>query len=166
MSHRRPKGPANAGFYALFVAGLLTASCAPSVDLRQALQVTDVSTGWFDAGIVDGKNKLVPSLTFRLRNGSGAEVEGVALNVVFRDSGTAEIHEEVFKQRVALDNRQTELITVRSQIGHTGDPPQTRLEMLQHSGFHDLDAEIMVRQAAAQWVQLHKVRVERKLLTQ
>ena len=45
-----------------------SAACTQEVDLKQALQVTDVTTGWFDAGIVDGKNKLVPSITFRLRN--------------------------------------------------------------------------------------------------
>ena len=44
----------------VLVAGSI--SCGPRVDLKQALQVTDVSTGWFDAGIVDGKNKLVPSI--------------------------------------------------------------------------------------------------------
>jgi hypothetical protein len=38
--------------------------------------------------------------------------------------------------------------------------------MLQHSLFRDIDVTIMVRQASAQWVELHRVRVERKLLTQ
>jgi hypothetical protein len=151
---------------ALMVAGLFTASCAGNVDLKQALQVTDVTTGWFDAGIVAGKNKLVPSVTFRLRNASGAEVAAVPLNVVFRYADTSEIHEEVFKQRIPFDNKQTEPITVRAQNGHTAEPPQTRLDMLQHSAFRDMDAVIMVRQAAAQWVQLHQVRIERKLLTQ
>ena len=35
---------------------------------HHGLQVQDVSTGWFDAGIVNGQNKLVPSITFRLKN--------------------------------------------------------------------------------------------------
>ena len=30
---------------------------------QQTLQVTDVAGGWHDVGIVDGKNKLVPSLS-------------------------------------------------------------------------------------------------------
>ena len=42
----------------LFV--LTTVSCSPPVDLSKGLQVQVVSTGWLDAGIVDGKNKLVP----------------------------------------------------------------------------------------------------------
>ena len=41
-------------FFALVCAG-----CGPDVDLTKALHVEVVSTGWFDAGIVNGQNKLV-----------------------------------------------------------------------------------------------------------
>jgi hypothetical protein len=149
----------------LFVACLALSACSPRVDLKEALQVTDLSTGWFDAGIVDGKNKLVPSISFRLINTADADLDAVGLNVVFRLADNDEIHEEIFKQRVPFDNKQTELIIVRSQNGFTGDPPQTRLEMLQHSQFRDMDVVIMARQSSAQWVELHRVRVERTLLT-
>lgn len=149
----------------LFVACLALSACSQRVDLKEALQVTDLSTGWFDAGIVDGKNKLVPSISFRLINTAEADLDAVGLNVVFRLADNDEIHEEVFKQRVPFANKQTELIIVRSQNGFTGDPPQTRLEMLQHSQFRDMDVVIMARQTSAQWVELHRVRVERTLLT-
>lgn len=149
----------------LVVACLVVSACTPRVDLKEALEITDVSTGWFDAGIVDGKNKLVPSISFRLVNTADEELDAVGLNVVFRLADTDEIHEEIFKQRVPFDSKQTELIIVRSQNGFTGDPPQTRLEMLQHSQFRDMDVVIMARQTSAQWVELHRVRVERTLLT-
>ena len=144
---------------------LLLAACSQPVDLKTSLQVTDVATGWFDAGIVDGKNKLVPSITFRLANGTDADLPYVSLNLIFRYADNGETHEEVFKQRVPFDNKQTELLTIRSQTGHTGDPPQTRQQMLQHSAFRDMDAVILVRQSASQWVELHRVRVERQLVT-
>ena len=48
----------------LLAASLATASCSAGADVGKALQVIDVSTGWFDAGIVNGQNKLVPSVTF------------------------------------------------------------------------------------------------------
>jgi hypothetical protein len=148
------------------VAGcLFLAACGSRVDLKDALQVTDVSTGWYDAGVVDGKNKLVPSISFRLINSADADLDAIGLNVVFRLADTDEIHEEIFKQRVPFENKQTELIIVRSQNGFTGDPPQSRLEMLQHSQFRDMDVVIMARQTSAQWVELHRVRVERTLLT-
>lgn len=161
QSRLRPQAIASC----LFVACLALSSCSPRVDLKESMQVTDVSTGWFDAGIVDGKNKLVPSISFRLINTAEADLDAVGLNVVFRLADNDEIHEEVFKQRVPFDNKQTELIIVRSQNGFTGDPPQTRLEMLQHSQFRDMDVVIMARQTSAQWVELHRVRVERTLLT-
>ena len=149
----------------LLAAGLLVAGCGPRVDLKQALQVTEVSTGWFDAGIVDGKNKLVPSVSFRLTNTADAEVDYVALNVAFRYATTDEIHEEVFKQRVPFENKQSELIVVRSQNGHVGEPPQSRQEMLQNSNFTDMVAVILARQSASRWVELHRIPVERTLLT-
>ena len=60
------------------------ASCNRSVDIKQALEVVDASSGWYDAGIVDGKNKIVPSVTFQLRKKPGADLSVIALNVAFR----------------------------------------------------------------------------------
>lgn len=153
------------GRFLLAAALLAVAACAPAIDVKQALQVADVSTGYFDAGIVDGKNKLVPDITFRLRNTSTTSLSALSLNVLFKYVDNGEVHDEVFKQRVPFENNQTELITVRSPSGFTGDPPQTRLDMLKNSYFRDMDAVILVRTASAQWVELHRVRVERALLT-
>ena len=149
----------------LAAAIMLLAACAGSPDLKQSLQVTDVATGWFDAGVVDGKNKLVPSVTFSLRNTSDATIDTAALNVVFKNVVTGEEHDSIFVQRVDFENKQTRPITIRSQTGHTGDPPQTRAEMLKHSNFQDMEVVLFIRQSSSQWVELHKVRVERQLLT-
>ena len=40
--------------------------------------------GVADAGIVDGQNKLVPSVTFRIQNASQAEIAGVQINAIVR----------------------------------------------------------------------------------
>ena len=146
-------------------AALLLAACTQPVDLKTSLQVADLATGWFDAGVVDGKNKLVPSITFRLRNTSASELPYVSMNVVFRNLVKNETHEEVFKQRLPLTNNQTELLTIRAQNGAVGEPPQSRQEMLQNSLFHDMEAVILVRQSASQWVELQRVRVDRQLVT-
>ena len=144
---------------------LLLAACTQPVDLKTSLQVTDLATGWFDAGVVDGKNKLVPSITFGLRNTSASELRYVSMNVVFRNLVKNETHEEVFKQRLPLTNNQTEVLTIRAQNGAVGEPPQSRQEMLQNSNFHDMEAVILVRQSASQWVELQRVRVDRQLVT-
>ncbi len=166
MSHGRRSAPVGGGLFTLVLAGLLTVSCAQPIDVKQALQVSDLTTGWFDVGVVDGMNKLVPSITFRLRNSSDADLSAISMNVIFKLADTQEIHDEIFKQRVPFVDGQTELLTVRSENGYTASPPQTRLEMLQHSMFRDMDVVILVRQTSAQWVELHRVRVERTLLTQ
>jgi hypothetical protein len=148
------------------VAALLAASCGSNVDIKEAVQVTDVSTGWFDAGVVDGKNKLVPSITFRLRNTSNEELSAVSINIVFKFIDNGDDLEEIFKQRVPFENKQTELLTVRAQTGFTGEPPQSRADMLRNSHFRDVEAIVFVRQASAQWIELQRVPVERQLLTQ
>jgi hypothetical protein len=38
--------------------------------------------------------------------------------------------------------------------------------MLKNSNFRDVEAIIFVRQSSNQWVELHRVRLERQLLTQ
>lgn len=143
---------------------LLAAACAKPVDLKQHLQVTDVSSGWFDAGVVDGKNKLVPSVTFKLRRPADVSLESVSLNLVFKKVDGTE-HDDVFVQRAAFTgNGESDPITIRSQTGYTGDPPQSRADMLKHKDFIDMEVEIFARQSA-QWVPLHKVRISRQLLT-
>lgn len=141
-------------------------ACGPAVDLKQALQVTDVSSGWFDAGIVDGKNKLVPSVTFKLKNSSTAKLSSVSLNLTFTFAGDQDHTDDVFVQRVDFQGQETQPITVRTKWGYTGDPPQSRADILKHSQFRDMDAQIFAKQSSSQWVELQRVRIARQLLTQ
>lgn len=145
---------------------LALAGCTASADLKQALQVGDVVAGWYDAGVVDGKNKLVPSVTFRLRNVAETDINAAALTIVFKFLDNGQEQDSIFVQRVPFANKQTEPITVRSQTGFTGEPPQSRADMLKNSNFRDVEAVIFVRQSSNQWVELHRVRLERQLLTQ
>jgi hypothetical protein len=69
---------------ALFLAVLVCVACGPTVDLSKGLQVLNVSTGWFDAGIVNGQNKLVPSMSFELRNASSQRLVVLQVNALFR----------------------------------------------------------------------------------
>lgn len=157
MSHGR--------LVALAFALLFTVSCGTTVDLKQALQITDISTGYFDAGVTDaGQNKLVPSVTFRLRDTSG-QLSRISLNVMFRFVDTGVDNDEIFLQRVDFKDGQTELLTVRSTAGFTGTPPQSRQDMLKNKDFRDMEAVILARQVSAQWLELHRVRIERLVLT-
>jgi hypothetical protein len=155
----------------LVVLGLLAAAFAPvacgkAVDLKQAIHIMDVSSGWFDAGIQDGKNKLVPSVTFRIQKNQGIDLSSLSLNVIFRVVGEDDHWDEVFLQRVDFSGDSTAPITVRSQFGYTGDPPQTRADMLKNAHFRDMEARISAKQSSSQWVELHGVKIVRQLLTQ
>jgi hypothetical protein len=148
----------------LFLA-LAAAACSKPVDLKQALQITDISSGWYDVGVVDGKNKLVPSVTFTLRRSPGVELSAASLNVMFKNDA-GEVHDEKFIQKVDFGaDGASPPIVVRAENGYTGEPPQSRLDMLKNSHFRDIDVEILARESAAQWISLRKERVARQLLT-
>jgi hypothetical protein len=145
-------------------------SCNRSVDLKEAIEVVDTSSGWYDAGIVDGKNKIVPSVTFRLKKKGPSDVAGVALNVVFRHpappgANPEEDWDEVFIQRADFrEGDLTDPLTVRTEKGYTGDPPQSRLDILKHSQFRDVRARIYAKYSSSQWVEIGSVDVQRQLL--
>lgn len=143
-------------------------ACGPSIDLRQDLQVVDVSTGWFDAGIVDGKNKLVPSITFVLKNASDHKVNSVQLTLAFWRKGEDGEFDDAFLQTAInatglAPGAQSAPITLRGSVGYTGEQP--RLEMLQHSSFVDVTARMFVKRGSSRWIPLGEFRIERQLLT-
>jgi len=153
---------------------LLAASCSEPVDFKQTLQVTDVSGGWYDAGIVDGKNKLVPSVSFRIQKPADVRLRSLSLNVHFKRiidpakpglEGEEEL-DEVFLQTVEFtDGAQTALLPVRPPTGVTGDPPQTRAEILQHSQFKDVRARVFAKESSTTWVELLAFDIPRVVLT-
>lgn len=146
---------------------LLLAACGPPLDLKQSIEVTELSSGWFDEGVVNGKNKLVPSLNFRLKKAQpDVNLDSLSLNVVFKREGDTEPWDDIFLQRVPFrDGGLTDQLVVRLDNGYTGDPPQSRLDMLKHTQFVDLHVQIMAKQPSGQWVELQKLTVERRLLT-
>jgi hypothetical protein len=68
----------------LLVVALTVTGCGPQVDLKTSLQVADVLGGYYDAGVVDGRNKIVPSITFTLQKNTTASIHPLQLNVYFR----------------------------------------------------------------------------------
>jgi hypothetical protein len=169
---RRQHAPGRRSFHApaavyLLPVVLLLASCGPKVDLKQALRLTDVSTGWFDAGIVEGKNKLVPSVTFRLEKPGDVKLQTLSLNVAFKrlNGQEEEEQDEIFLQKVEFtEGSRTSPLTIRAEHGYTGDPPQSRADMLRNSQFRDYRAIVFAKQGSGQWVQMAKLDIQRQLL--
>jgi hypothetical protein len=150
----------------LALLGAFASACGPKVELKQALQVTDISSGWFDAGIQNGKNKLVPSVTFKLKKNPGVSLSSVSLNLAFMFVGSTDHIDDVYLQSVDFQGDESKPQIVRAQWGYTGDPPQTRVEMLQNSHFQDMEVQIFGKQSSSQWVELQRVPIARQLLTQ
>jgi len=163
----RGRGTATAAVALAVAAASCTAACGDGVDAGQALQVTDVVTGWFDAGIVQGKNKLVPSVSFRVRNAAAARIRSVQFNAVFRVVGDPEELGSAFVRGIGArglaPGASTQAFVVRSALGYTGEQP--RSQMLQHSGFRDAQVEIFAKHGSSQWVKIGAFPVTRQLLT-
>jgi len=149
----------------MFVA---SAACGPPVDLSKALQVSDVSTGWFDAGIVAGQNKLVPAITFRVKNVSDRTLNVLQVNAIFRrvsettEWGSAFL--PVTGSEGLAPGATTSVLTARSQLGYTGSD-QSRDDMLRNSHFIDAKVELLAKYSSTQWTRVYEAPIARQLVT-
>jgi hypothetical protein len=157
-------------FPATLVAVLALAGCTGrEVDVAKALQVTDVTTGWFDAGIVEGgKNKLVPTVSLRLRNTDAEPIASVQLFARFsRVNEQDEWGTPPYVRAIGPDGlapgKSTPLMVLTSNLGYTGEQP--RLDMFQNSQFVDARVEIFVKYMANNWVKIYDHQIARQLVT-
>ena len=151
------------------VAALAAASCAPPVDLTKNLQVLDVSTGWFDAGIVNGQNKLVPTISFKLKNESDQSLKVLQANVLFHrvsdpnvewGAGFLSVTGSEGLGPGAVSNP----LTVKSNLGYT-DSDQTRQQMLENKAFVDATVQVFAKYGSAQWVKMGEFPIMRRLIS-
>jgi len=150
-------------------AAMLVAGCGRSFDVEKVLKITEVHTGWYDAGIQDGKNKLVPSISLKLENVSDDIVDSVQVNAIFRQMGDTQAWGEHFATAIDRDGLPAHKTTpgylvLRSNLGYTGT--ESRLQMLQNSNFIDAKVEIYGKHGARTWQKLGEYKIDRQLLTQ
>jgi hypothetical protein len=146
----------------------MSVACGPTVDLTKGLQVTITNSGWYDLGIVNGQNKLVPMVTFTLQNSSDQRLVTLQINALFRrvtentewGSGFVTV---VGSQGLA-PGATTDPVTIKSQLGYTGSE-QSRQEMLQNTHFVDAKVELFGKYGSTQWVLLGTYPITRQLLT-
>jgi hypothetical protein len=159
------------------VLAVLTAGCSGPIDLKQVLQVTEVAGGYHDVGIVDGRNKLVPRITFRIKKSTEDGLRPLSLNLAFKQlpkpgvavppGSPAEAEwDEVFVQNVAFEGNQTATVVIETKAGYTGDPPQSRADILKHSQFQDVRVHIFAKHSASQWVEIATFDIPRQVLAQ
>jgi hypothetical protein len=151
----------------MLCAAALQVGCSQNEpDVAKALQLEDVESGWFDAGIVNGQNKLVPTVSFRVKNVADRPLSYVSFNTVFKVIGDPkELSASYLKGFDTLKpGDSSQPMVARSSLGYTS--PEPRLQMLQHSQFKDVEAEVFAKHGSNQWVSLGKYTVKRQLITQ
>ena len=152
----------------LCVLALFCAGCGPDVDLTKALQVEIVSTGWFDAGVANGQNKLVPTVSFKLKNVSDQKLAALQVNARFSRGNEPEEWGNGFLPSVGpgglAPGATTAVLAIKSQLGYTGSD-QSRVEMLQNSQFVDAKVELAAKYGGTQWKRLGEYPIARQLIT-
>jgi hypothetical protein len=153
---------------ALLLLVSVCASCAPPVDLTTELEIEVVNTGWFDAGIVNGQNKLVPSISFRLKNKSQQKLSMLQINALFRrvteqDEWGSSLLTAAGSEGLPA-GATTNVFTVKSNLGYTG-ADQSRQEMLKNSHFVDAKVDLFAKYGSTQWVRHGTHAIKRELIT-
>jgi hypothetical protein len=165
----RPASRRAAALSAIVFAAVFSISCGASVDAVSSLEPIDVVTGWFDDGILEGgKNKLVPSVSMKLRNKTGQELKSIQINAIFRRVGEKEMWGEYFGWAIPRTEplpagAETKTLVMRSTLGYTGDQP--RMQMLQNREFVDAKVEIYLKQGSKVLAKLAEYPIQRQLLT-
>jgi len=154
----------------LLLLPLAVAGCSRNIEVEKALKVTDVHTGWYDAGLqADGKNKLVPSVSLKLQNVWPEPVASVQINAIFRRLDEPEVTwGEHFVRAIGRDGLSPGAtgnpLVLRSNLGYTGIQP--RMQMLQNKEFVDAKVEIFGKHGSRTWVKIGEYQIDRQLLTQ
>lgn len=160
--------PARALLGLVLLTAFALAGCSRSVDVGKTIHLAEMTTGWFDAGIVNGENKLVPSATFSVTNSGTETLSGLQVYAVFKFVGEPE---ELGSSLVVLRGKEalgpsatSKPISVRANWGFTG--PQPRAQMLMNALFKDAHVEVFAKFGAAPFVKIGGATITRQLLTQ
>ena len=136
--------------------------------ITKMVQPVEVKTGWFDAGVENGMNKLLPTVMLSLKNVTSQPIANVQLNAVIRRAGETEEWGGAFVKVVGTDGippgAQTKPITLRSNLGYTGI--ESRAQMLKNRQFVDAQVQVFAKHGGSQWVMLGEWPIARDLLTQ
>jgi hypothetical protein len=150
------------------IAALAQSGCGASEPpADKVLQVADVVTGWLDDGIVGGQNKLVPTISFKVKNNGPAPVSYVGFNAVFKVIDDPEELGSALLKGIDGDGlapgQTAGPFIGRSQLGYTSPAP--RMEMLQHSQFKDAQVELFSKHRSGGWIKIGQYKIQRQVLT-
>jgi hypothetical protein len=150
---------------AILLAAVAVAGCR-SVDLRTAVEVTDISSGYYDAGITEtGLNKLVPSITFSLRNAADTTLSSVDVVALFWQEGKDAEMDELVVTAISgsgiAPGATSDPIVLRANVGYTIEQP--RAELFTHRLFLDVIAKLFAKRGG-RIVPIGEFKIDRRLL--
>src|SRR5262249_5704763 len=132
---------------------VVSTACGPTVDLTKSLHILDVSTGWFDAGISEGKNKLVPLISFRLKNDSSQTLGSLQVNACSGRVAESDEWGSGFITAAGSEGlppgQTTPVLKIQSHLGYTGT--DSRQQMLENQAFVDAKVELFAKYGSTQW---------------
>jgi hypothetical protein len=145
-----------------------SAACGPNVDLSKGLEVTDVLTGYYDAGLKDGWNYLKPSITFRLRNTTEEEIGPVQLTVAFWRDGEEDEWDSTLMQAIRAGGlpagATTDSLLARApNVGYKLEG--ARADFFAHSIFRDVSARLFATRAG-KFYPLGEFKLDRVIIPQ
>jgi hypothetical protein len=136
------------------------------IDLSTSLQVDGVSTGWFDAGFVNGRKKIVPAVSFTLKNASGQKLPVLQMNASFRRVGDGNEWGSAFLAAAGsaglAPGAASGAIMLRSQLGYTGS--ESGAEMLDNSQFVDAKVDLFAKYGSGRWTRVGEYPIARRLI--
>ena len=153
----------------LILVAILAAGCGgPKVDLTKGLEIVDFSSGWVSAGQVDGQNKTVPAIAFKLKNVSDQALPSLQANVLFRRLNDPEEWGSGFVSVTRSDSlapgATSRVVTINSQRGYTGT--EGSATMLQNSRFVDAKVDLFAKYGSVQWVKIGERQIDRRVIDQ
>jgi hypothetical protein len=142
---------------------VLTAACAPRVEAASAIEVETVTSGWTAVG----PSKVVPVVSFKLKNRSTGRLRSLQVNAVFHRVGDPAEWGTGFVPSVGQDGLEagveSEAVTITSPLGYTGT--ESPSDLLKNSRFVDAQVRILARFGSTGWTPLGDYRIARQLLT-
>jgi hypothetical protein len=100
-------------------------ACGPEPDLRTSLKLVPTISGYYDDGVLpSGESRLLPSLTFQLKNEGDLPIDHVDLVIAYWEVGADGENDSNQIKGIGSDalapGQTSEPMTVRASIGYKG----------------------------------------------
>jgi hypothetical protein len=145
---------------------LTSAGCGAQVDLTTALHFESVATGWSDVNGDGRGNKLVPTVSFRLKNASDRTLAPLQVNAIFRRVGDPSEWSNAMVTAAGSaglpPSASTGPLVIKGTLGYTGTDPHW--DMLHNSQFVDAKVDLFARYGSQQWTRVGEYSIARQIV--